>query len=410
MFGSFRLGTILGIPVGVNWSVLLIAWLIAFSLAGQLLPAQVPGLDAGLYWAVGALAAVLFFGSLLAHELSHAIVARREGLTVSGITLWLLGGVAQMDGDARSPGAEARIAGVGPLTSFALAAAFAAAAAGLTFAPPSDFVALATASAAWLALVNLVLGLFNLLPGAPLDGGRIMRATLWRLRQDKLQATRWATGLGQLLGYALLGIGILRVLSGDVAGIWFVLLGFFLSGAASAERRSTELLESLRGTRVGDIMTRQLLRVPSGLTVETFAAAAAEGRTSAWLVVGPGGHVTGVLGPMSCVPSAATSGPASASASWPYPWTAGRRPSRTSWLRMCWRASTAARREPSCGDVTRTPRSCSASCCPRTSRVLWPRARSVAIARRPAPAAAVRARIVWRRRRASRRARMTSDA
>ena len=90
MFGSFRLGTILGIPVGVNWSVLLIAWLIAFSLAGQLLPAQVPGLDAALYWAVGALAAVLFFGSLLAHELSHAIVARREGLTVSGITLWLL--------------------------------------------------------------------------------------------------------------------------------------------------------------------------------------------------------------------------------------------------------------------------------------------------------------------------------
>ena len=296
MFGSFRLGTILGIPVGVNWSVLLIAWLIAFNLAGQLLPTQVPGLDAALYWAVGALAAVLFFGSLLAHELSHAIVARREGLTVSGITLWLLGGVARMDGDPRSPGAEARIAGVGPLTSFALAAVFAGAAAGLSFARPSDFVALATASAAWLALVNLVLGVFNLLPGAPLDGGRIMRATLWRMRQDKLQATRWATGLGQLLGYGLLGIGILRVLSGDIAGIWLVLLGFFLSGAASAERRSTELTESLRGTRVGDIMTRQLLRVPSGLTVETFAAAAAEGRTSAWLVVGPGGHVTGVLG------------------------------------------------------------------------------------------------------------------
>ena len=122
MFGSFRLGTILGIPVGVNWSALLIAWLIAFSLAGQLLPAQVPGLDAALYWAVGALAAVLFFGSLLAHELSHAIVARHEGMTVSGITLWLLGGVARMDGDARSPGAEARIAGVGPLTSLAFGA------------------------------------------------------------------------------------------------------------------------------------------------------------------------------------------------------------------------------------------------------------------------------------------------
>lgn len=296
MVGSFRLGTVLGIPVRVNWSVLLIAWLIAFSLAGQLLPAQVPGLDAAFYWALGALAAVLFFGSLLAHELSHAIVARHEGMTVSGITLWLLGGVARMDGDARSPGAEARIAGVGPLTSLALALAFAVVAAGLTLVPPSDVIALATASAGWLALVNLVLGVFNLLPGAPLDGGRIVRALLWRLRRDKVQATRWSTGLGQLLGYALLGIGVVRALSGDIGGIWFVLLGFFLNGAASAERRSTELLVSLRGTRVGEVMTRQLLRVPSGLTVETFASAAAEGRTSAWLLVGPGGHVTGVLG------------------------------------------------------------------------------------------------------------------
>ncbi|MEX1297146.1 MAG: site-2 protease family protein, partial [Candidatus Limnocylindrales bacterium] len=121
MFGSFRLGTILGIPVSANWSVLLIAGLIAWSLAGQLLPVQVPGLDAGVYWLAGALAAAFFLGSLLAHELSHAIIARREGLTVSGITLWLLGGVARMDGDAPTPGAEARIAGVGPLTSFVLA-------------------------------------------------------------------------------------------------------------------------------------------------------------------------------------------------------------------------------------------------------------------------------------------------
>ena len=297
MFGSFRLGTILGIPVGVNWSVLLIAWLIAFSLAGQLLPAQVPGLDAAIYWVVGAVVAMLFFGSLLAHELSHAIVARREGLTVSGITLWLLGGVARMNGDARTPGAEARIAGVGPLTSFALALAFAAAAAGLMLAPPSDVVALATASAAWLALVNLVLAIFNLLPGAPLDGGRIARALFWRLRRDKLQATRWATGLGQLLGYGLLAIGLVRAVAGDLGGIWFVLLGFFLSGAAGAERRSTELLESVRGRQVGEIMTRELLRVPAGLTVDTFAAAATrESRSSAWLVVGPGGDVIGVLG------------------------------------------------------------------------------------------------------------------
>ncbi len=296
MFGAFRLGTILGIPVGVNWSVLLIAGLIAWSLAGQILPLQVPGLDTAFYWLAGGVAAALFFASLLAHELSHAIVARRNGLTVSGITLWLLGGVARMDGEARTPGAEARIAGVGPLTSFALALLFGAATVALALAPQSELMALATASTAWLAFVNLVLALFNLLPGAPLDGGRIARAVFWRVRNDKRQATRWSTGLGQLLGYGLIAIGLFRAFAGDIGGIWFVLLGFFLNTAAGAERRASELLGSLRGLRVGDIMNREPLRVPGGLTVETFIQAAVrESRTTSWFVSGPGGTVEGVL-------------------------------------------------------------------------------------------------------------------
>jgi len=297
MFGSFRIGTILGIPVGVNWTVLLIAWLIAFSLAGQVLPAQVPGLSDAAYWVAGAAAAALFFASLLAHELSHAIVARREGLTVSGITLWLLGGVATMNGETRTPGAEARIAGVGPLTSFLLALVFGAGAIGLTFLPASDAQALALAAAGWLSLVNLVLAVFNLLPGAPLDGGRIARAVFWRWRRDKLQATRWATGLGQLFGYGLAGIGVLRVVGGDLGGLWFLLLGFFLVAAAGAERRSFELLETLRGVRVRDVMTRDPLRAPASLTADTFLLAAmSESRASTWLVTGPGGVVTGLLG------------------------------------------------------------------------------------------------------------------
>ncbi|MGD8486010.1 MAG: site-2 protease family protein [Chloroflexota bacterium] len=297
MFGSIRLGKVLGIPVGMNWSVLLIAGLIAFSLASQILPAQVPGLDSSLYWLAGGLAAVLFFGSLLAHELSHALVARREGLTVSGITLWLLGGVARMNGDARSPGAEARIAGVGPLMSFLLALGFGLLAVALTFAPAGPITALAAAATGWLSFVNLVLAIFNLLPGAPLDGGRIARAVFWRWRRDRMQATRWSTGLGQVLGYGLVGIGILRAFGGDFGGIWFVLLGFFLSTAAGAERHATELVESLRGVRVDDIMTRDPLRVPGSLTVDTFVAAAmGESRASTWLVTGPGGVVLGLLG------------------------------------------------------------------------------------------------------------------
>ena len=297
MFGSIRLGTILGIPVGMNWTVLLIAWLIAFSLASQVLPAQVPGLSDAAYWAAGAAAAVLFFASLLAHELSHAIMARREGLTVSGITLWLLGGMATMNGDTRTPGAEARIAGVGPLTSFLLALVFGAVAIGLAFAPASDVQALAVAAAGWLSLVNFVLAVFNLLPGAPLDGGRIARAVFWRWRGDKMQATRWATGLGQFFGYGLAAVGVLRVVSGDFGGIWFLLLGFFLVTAAGAERRSSELLETLRGISVRDVMTRDPLRAPASLTADTFLLAAmSESRASTWLVTGPGGVVTGLLG------------------------------------------------------------------------------------------------------------------
>lgn len=297
MFGSFRLGTILGIPVGVNWTVLLIAWLIAFSLAGQVLPAQVPGLSDAAYWVAGAAAAALFFASLLAHELSHAIVARREGLTVSGITLWLLGGMATMSGDTRTPGAEARIAGVGPLTSFLLAVLFGLAAVGLAFVPASDVQALAVAAAGWLSLVNLVLAVFNLLPGAPLDGGRIARAVFWRWRGDKLQATRWATNLGQVFGYGLAGLGVLRVVGGDFGGIWFLLLGFFLVAAAGGERRSFELLETLRGVSVRDVMTRDPLRAPASLTADTFLLAAmSESRASTWLVTGPGGVATGLLG------------------------------------------------------------------------------------------------------------------
>lgn len=296
MFGSIRLGTFRGIPIGMNWSVLVIGWLIAFSLAAQALPVQVPGLPDAAYWVAGLAAAGLFFGSLLAHELSHALVARREGLNVSGITLWLLGGVARMQGDAPSPGAEARISGVGPLTSFGLAIAFAVATAALGVAPSSDAISLGAAVAGWLAVVNLILALFNLLPGAPLDGGRLARALLWRWRGDKLQATRWSTGLGQLLGYGLMAIGLVRTLTGDIGGLWFVLLGVFLSTAAGAERRASELSEALRGTRVGDVMTRDPLRVPASLTVDTFVGAVLEGGGSTtWLTTGAGGVTTGML-------------------------------------------------------------------------------------------------------------------
>ena len=205
MHETFRLGRIAGIRVGANWTVLVIAFLIAWALATQLLPSAAPERPVVEYWAAGAIAALLFFLSLLAHELAHAVQARREGLEVDGITLWLLGGVAQLKGEAKTPGAEARIAGVGPLVSLLLGAAFGLSA---LVAQHLGLPVLVVAAAAWLGGINLVLGAFNLLPGAPLDGGRLLRAIVWRWKGDPLRATRVATSIGRGAGMALIAFGL----------------------------------------------------------------------------------------------------------------------------------------------------------------------------------------------------------
>lgn len=296
MHETFRIGRIAGIRVGVNWTVAVIAMILAWALATQLLPATTPDRPAAEYWVAGAIAAVLFLVSLLAHELAHAIVARREGLEVEGITLWLLGGVAQLRGEARTPGAEARIAGVGPLVSLVIGLVAAGAALG---ASVIGLPGLVVAAAGWLGGINLVLAVFNLLPGAPLDGGRLLRAIIWRWRGDALQATRVATGVGRLLGFGLIAFGLFELVAGqDLGGMWTMILGFFLVNAATLEHSSAELADAIRDLRVGAVMDSTLLRVPGGLRLDTFAGhVAMEQRASAYLVAGPGGEIVGVVTP-----------------------------------------------------------------------------------------------------------------
>ena len=183
---NLSLGRIAGIHVGLNWSLLVVAALIAWSLATGILPPAAPGEASAAYWTAGVVSALVFLASLLAHELAHSIVAARRGVRVEGITLWLFGGVSKLGGDAGTPAIEATVAIVGPLTSLSVAVvvALVGLAVGAAGAP-----AILVAGLCWLAGINVALGLFNLVPGFPLDGGRLLRALLWRWRGDRVRAT-----------------------------------------------------------------------------------------------------------------------------------------------------------------------------------------------------------------------------
>jgi Zn-dependent protease len=247
---KFRLGTFRGIPVGMHWSVLVIMFLIAEILARSVLPTA----DPAARWTAAVLVAVLFMGSLAAHEFAHALVARHHGVRVGSITLWALGGLAELDGEPATARADLQIAGVGPLASAAAGAAFAGAwAAGHTLGAP----VIVTASLSWLAATNILIAVFNLLPGAPLDGGRILRALLWGRRGDRASATRSAQRAGMVLGQAMIGAGLLvLLLSSWFNGLWLAVVGWFIAGSARAEARWTDLREAAKGLRVADVMTR----------------------------------------------------------------------------------------------------------------------------------------------------------
>ncbi|MEU8263326.1 site-2 protease family protein [Micromonospora sp. NPDC048999] len=268
MRASFRLGRIAGVPVGVNWSVVVIFALIAWALAASLFPHSYPGYSTFAYVLAGLAASVVFFGGLLAHELAHSVVAKRNGIEVEDITLWLFGGVSKLKGEAKDPGAELRIAGVGPLVSLLIGIFFGVIAAlvGLTGGR-----GLLLGVLSWLAGINILLAIFNVLPAAPLDGGRLLRAVVWRATGDRTKASVVAARAGWGLGILLIAVGLWQFLRGaGIGGLWLALIGWFLIGAASAEERQARMGSALQGVRVGDVMTPQPQTVSGELTVADF--------------------------------------------------------------------------------------------------------------------------------------------
>jgi Zn-dependent protease/CBS domain-containing protein len=260
---SIRLFTIRGIEVGVHYSWLFIFALVTWSLSVFVLPNTpgVPPLSAGEYWILGAVSALLLFASVLIHELAHSFVAKARGLDARSITLFIFGGVSNLGGEAKEASTEFLVAIVGPLTSFVLAGIFF----GIASVVDQPHVALVSS---YLVYINLVLGIFNLVPGYPLDGGRVLRAILWTATGSVRKATEWAANAGKFVAYLLFGYAILQFLGDNaIFGVWTAAIAWFLHNAASTSIQQLVFETRLRRVRVADVVQPVDVTAPPGLTV-----------------------------------------------------------------------------------------------------------------------------------------------
>ncbi|RXS86875.1 site-2 protease family protein [Streptomyces sp. TM32] len=292
MNGSVRVGRVVGVPLRMHWSVPLLVGLFAYGLGRQGLPVWTPGRSDAVYALAGVVGAALLMGSLLLHETAHAAVALRKKISVEDVTLWALGGTTRM-GRPQSPAAAFAVAVSGPLTSLVIGGIALGAAFGLHglsgWAVPSVVLA-------WLGWANLFLGVFNLLPAVPLDGGRVVQAVLWWRTGDRDRADLAASRGGQIMGLLLVAAGWISVLRGAPGGLWIVFVGLFIMVVAGAERRRAALHTTLRGVRVAEAMSSPVATGADWLTVQRFIdEVAVHSRHSALPLVDFDGRPSGVV-------------------------------------------------------------------------------------------------------------------
>jgi len=271
--GSIQLARVFGIRVGASPSWFVVLFVMIYFLSGYFSDV-LDGSDTTAY-VTAVIGAVLFFGSLVLHELGHALAARRQGIAISGIDLWFFGGIAKMSRDTESPGEEFKVAAAGPAVTLAIvlaciASSVLAAKSGIFFdnAALSDkHTTPALALLSWLATINAFLLIFNLVPAFPLDGGRIARAVAWRVTGDRNRGTRFSGRMGQGFSYLLIGFGVFLTFNTDpINGIWLIVLGMFLGQAARGAVAVSEFSERIEGVTVGDLMDTQPVSVPGDLT------------------------------------------------------------------------------------------------------------------------------------------------
>ncbi|TMI19824.1 CBS domain-containing protein [Candidatus Bathyarchaeota archaeon] len=267
---SLNIGRIIGIPVRIHYTLWLVLLLIAWSLAEGYMPQHYPGLGATTYWAIGIFSAIILFISVFLHELSHSYIAKKNGLPIARITLFFFGGVSEMSEEPKDAALEVRMAAAGPLASFLIAIVLG----GfwyLTFLVNGPIPIIATLY--YAAFLNGVLGAFNLIPAFPLDGGRVLRGSLWRRSKNLLSATANATRVSEAISLLMMAVGLFFVVFGDfVNGLWIIFLGWFIRSGAETSLRQTRLTESLAGVRVGDIMTKELLSVSPDASVQQLVS------------------------------------------------------------------------------------------------------------------------------------------
>jgi len=293
---SIRLGRIFGIDIGLHYSWFLIALLIMLSLAAHF-QAVNPQWSVGLRWSLAAVTGLLFFASILAHELSHAAVAKARGIPVRSITLFALGGVANIEKESSDAESEFWMAIAGPITSLVIGFLFLgiARAAGWqaeSGTPPAPL----WAGLVWLGYINVALALFNMIPGYPLDGGRVLRAIIWGINHNLVRATRMAADVGQFIAITFIVFGFFRFFySGAFGGLWLAFIGWFLSDAAAASRATAEVTVALEHVRVGDVMSQDCPAIEGNINLRTFAEDYLLRTGRRWFVVIQNGRQLGLV-------------------------------------------------------------------------------------------------------------------
>lgn len=291
MEASFTIGRIRGIPIGIHYTWLFVFALLSYSLAVGLFPAWYPGWTTGQYWIIGILASLLLFASVLAHELGHSLVAIAKGIPVRSITLFIFGGVAALSEESEEPGDEFLIAIAGPAVSVAIAAV-----SYVLYLPAQAISEQVAAILLYLFVANAILVVFNMIPGYPLDGGRVLRSIIWGVTNNVQRATRIASTVGVIIGYLFIVVGIFTVFTGNIiSGIWFAAIGWFLQNAAEQSYQQLRLRRTFEGVRVRALMDPRPLTVPPDVTIGQLVDRYVLARNVRGLPVIQDNHLIGII-------------------------------------------------------------------------------------------------------------------